>query len=297
MNTNELKASEIVPEYKRKRKPVEGIHIVAGFVLTFWTLLILSVILLTFMFSLKTSVEIFQDPWALPTSLAMALRNYDKAWSIARMGTYLLNSTFIVSVSLMISLVVSAMAAYVLTRFNFKGSKLLLICLILGMGVPLQLMVIPLYRQMAFFSLVDTYIGLVIIYATVCIPFTVFVLTGFFSSIPSDIIEAATVDGSSQNRLFWTILMPLAQPGLIAVTSFNFVWIWNEYLLALVFTTRPTLRTISLGMYALQGSMTYTVDWGALFAGVVIMIVPAAIIFLLMNKYIVSGVTVGAVKG
>ena len=285
------------PQNAKRSKHVESVHILTGVVLTFWTLLIMSVLLITVMFSLKSSVEIFQNPWALPESIATAVKNYVKAWTTAQMGIYLFNSTLIVSASLTISLLVSAMAAYILTRFHFKGAKFLLTCLILGMGVPLQLMVIPLYKEMALFKLVDTYIGLVIVYSTVCIPFTVFVLTGFFSSIPSDIIEAADVEGCSQNRLFWTIMMPLAKPGVIAVTSFNFVWIWNEYLLALVFTSKKSLRTISLGMYSLQGSMTYTVDWGALFAGVVIMVVPAAIIFVIMNKYIVSGVTVGAVKG
>ena len=281
----------------KRRKPADGLKIFTWILLSFWTLLICGVLAIAISFSFKSSVEIFQNPWTPPTSLETMIRNYVKAWSTSQMGTYLFNSVVIVSASLIITLLVSAMSAYILTRFRFWGRKVLTASLVLGMGVPLQLMVIPLYKLLSTFAMTDTYRGLVIVYATVCIPFTVFVLMGFFSSIPSDIIEAATVDGCSQNRLFWKIVMPLAKPGLIAVTSFNFVWIWNEYLLALVFTSKKALRTISLGMYALQGSMTYTVDWGALFAGVVIMVVPAAIIFVLLNKYIISGVTVGAVKG
>ncbi|MEG1523557.1 MAG: carbohydrate ABC transporter permease [Clostridia bacterium] len=285
------------PLQKKYRKPVDGLKVFTWFMLTLWTLMICGVLIIAISFSFKSSVEIFQNPWSLPSSIDIAIRNYVKAWSTSQMGTYLFNSILIVTASLLISLLVSAMAAYVLTRFHFWGRKLLTALLILGMGVPLQLMVIPLYKLMSSFAMTDTYQGLVIVYATVCIPFTAFVLTGFFSSIPEDVIEAATMDGCSQNRLFWKIVMPLAKPGLIAVSSFNFVWIWNEYLLALVFTSKKSLRTISLGMYALQGSMTYTVDWGALFAGVVIMLIPAAIIFVILNKYIISGVTVGAVKG
>lgn len=295
MNSNTAAVKKYHPV--KHRKPVDGLKIFTCLVIGFWTLLICGVLAIAISFSFKSSVEIFQNPWSMPTSLDTMVRNYVKAWSTSQMGTYLFNSVVIVSSSLVITLLISSMAAYILTRFRFWGRKVLTASLVLGMGVPLQLMVIPLYKLLSAFAMTDTYRGLVIIYATVCIPFTVFVLMGFFSSIPSDIIEAATVDGCSQNRLFWRIVMPLAKPGLIAVTSFNFVWIWNEYLLALVFTSKKSLRTISLGMYALQGSMTYTVDWGALFAGVVIMVVPAAIIFVLLNKYIISGVTVGAVKG
>jgi ABC-type glycerol-3-phosphate transport system permease component len=278
-------------------QPADGLKIFAWIALVFWMLMIVGVLAIAVSFSFKSSVEIFQNPWSPPSTIKTALRNYLKAWSTSQMGVYLFNSLLIVSTSLIITLVVSSMAAYILARFRFLGRNLLKVSLVLGMGVPLQLMLIPLFKLQSIFSLTDTYQGLVIVYATVCIPFTVFVLMGFFTSIPTDIIEAATVDGCNQNRLFWIIAMPLAKPGLIAVTSFNFVWIWNEYLLALVFTSKKSLRTISLGMYALQGSMTYTVDWGALFAGVVIMVVPAAIIFVLLNKYIISGVTVGAVKG
>jgi ABC-type glycerol-3-phosphate transport system permease component len=281
----------------RPGRPVDGLKIFTWAALVFWMVMIIGVLSIAVSFSFKSSVEIFQNPWSPPSTMKTALRNYLKAWSTSQMGVYLFNSLLIVSTSLIITLVVSAMAAYILARFRFPGRNLLKALLVLGMGVPLQLMLIPLFKLQSVFSLTDTYQGLVTVYVTVCIPFTVFVLMGFFSTIPTDIIEAAIVDGCSQNRLFWIIAVPLSKPGLIAVTSFNFVWIWNEYLLALVFTSKKSLRTISLGMYALQGSMTYTVDWGALFAGVVIMVVPAAVIFVLLNKYIISGVTVGAVKG
>lgn len=291
--------SEKILNRKRNHffKKWEAVHWVTLVALAFWTFLIVSILFIVVELSLKSSVEIFQDPWSLPTSFETAVANYVKAWSTSQMGVYLFNSILIVSISLTATLLVSAMAAYILARFSFRGKKIIHTSLILGMGIPLQLMLIPLFKLMSSIKLTDSYVGLVLVYTTVCIPFTVFVLTGFFDSIPSDIVEAALIDGCTQNKIFWSVMLPLAKPGLIAVTSFNFVWIWNEYLIALVFTSSKSLRTISLGMYALQGSMTYTVDWGALFAGVVIMVVPAAVIFAIMNKYIVSGVTVGAVKG
>lgn len=282
--------------YKNKKR-VDGLKIFTWIIVILWTILICGVLAITIMLSLKSSVKIFQNPWSLPDSFEDIVKNYTKAWVTSQMGTYLFNSVIIVSISLMLTLIVSAMASYILTRFNFWGRKFLTVVLLLGQGIPLQLMLIPLYKMLSNFGMVDTYPGLIIVYATACIPFTVYVLTGFFSTVPGEVIEAATIDGCSQNRLFWEIVIPLVKPGLIAVTSFNFTWMWNEYLLALVFTSSKSLRTISLGMYSLQGSMTFTVDWGALFAGVVIMLIPAAVVFGLLNKYVISGATIGAVKG
>lgn len=282
--------------YKNKKR-VDGLKVFTWIIVILWTILICGVLAITIMLSLKSSVKIFQNPWSLPDSFEDIVKNYTKAWVTSQMGTYLFNSVIIVSISLMLTLIVSAMASYILTRFNFWGRKFLTVVLLLGQGIPLQLMLIPLYKMLSNFGMVDTYPGLIIVYATACIPFTVYVLTGFFSTVPGEVIEAATIDGCSQNRLFWEIVIPLVKPGLIAVTSFNFTWMWNEYLLALVFTSSKSLRTISLGMYSLQGSMTFTVDWGALFAGVVIMLIPAAVVFGLLNKYVISGATIGAVKG
>ncbi len=294
MNSNQKNPVE---SFRPKKKRVDGLTVFAYFMLAFWSFLIIFVLGLAVMFSMKSSVELFQNPWSLPTSFATIAANFKKAWFTSSMGRFLLNSVMIISVSLTVTLLTSAMASYVLTRFKFPGNRFLMTLLITGMGVPIQLLLIPLYKLVSSMGLADSYVGLVIVYSTSSIPFTAYVLSGFFSSIPSDVIDSALIDGASQHRLFWSIVMPLAKPGLIAVTSFNFTWVWNEYMIALVLTSKKTLRTISLGMYALQGSMTYTVDWGALFAGVVIMLIPATILFVLLNKYIISGVTVGAVKG
>lgn len=270
-------------------------RIVAYTLLGLWLGFIILIIGVAIMNSFKSSAEIYAGIWSLPT--AISFKNYQKALFTSQMYRYFFNSVTISASTLVALTIISSMCAYILARYTFKTKKLFIILIIFGLGVPEQLLLIPLYKTLAAINLVNTHLGLITVYTALCIPFTVFVLVGFFTSIPNEVKESAIIDGCSENGAFWRIMFPLAQPGLVAVASFNFVWMWNEYLLALVFTNDKSIRTMSLGMYALQNSMTFTIDWGALFAGVGLMLVPAMVVFIVFNKYIISGVTLGAVKG
>jgi ABC-type glycerol-3-phosphate transport system permease component len=165
-----------------------------------------------------------------------------------------------------------------------------------GMGIPYPLLFIPLFVIMASLNQIDSLVGLTIVYVSLSIPFTVYILTGFFSSLPTELEEAAIIDGCKDYQVFTKIMLPLASPGLITAAIFNFIGLWNEYQLALVFINSDENRTISLGLYSLSNSMQYTGDWVGLFAGIVIIMVPTIILYVFLSEKMIAGITMGASK-
>jgi len=263
-------------------------------VLILWALFTIFAISWISLASLKTTKEIFRKPFQWPAELQF--ENYVNAWNSVRLGDYLLNSILIVGVSLVILMAVSAPAAYVLSRFKFKGNSLLTTTFAAGMGIPFPLLFIPLFAILATIRLINTIPGLILVYVSLSIPFTVFLLTGFFATLPKEMEEAAVIDGCSSFQTFWHVMLPLASPGILTATIFNGIGLWNEYQLALVFINNPDNRTLSLGLYAMQNAMQYTGDWPGLFAGVVIIMVPTIILYIFLSEKMISGITMGAVK-
>ena len=242
---------------KKKRR-----NIFSYVILSVWSLIIIGILGWVLMSSFKTNLEIYQTPWAMPAKAT--LENYHSAWSTMKMSSYFMNSVVIVFASILGCTVISALTSFALTRYEFKGRKALLNLLIFSMSVPSQLLLIPLYDQLLNLGLVNTRTGLILIYIALYFPFSLFVLTGFFRTLPKELEESAIIDGCGEFRMFARIMLPLVQPGLICISVFNFVSIWNEYMLALVFASKQNLRTISLGMYALKDSMMYTTGAGYL---------------------------------
>jgi len=247
--------------------------------------------------SVRKSEELFtsESPWTLPKHLY--LQNFGKAWREGRFSGYFLNSVLVTAGSLILVTAAATMAAYVLGRFRFRLNRPILFYFLAGMTFPAQLALIPLFFLMLRLHLLNTYLGLILIYTGASLPFTIFVLTGFFSTLPSELHDAAAIDGCSEFAVFWRIMLPLARPGLITVTIFNFLGIWNEYLYALVFITDENLRTLPLGLANLAINKQYDTDLGALFAGVVIVMVPALIVYNLLQRYLTQGLQTGALKG
>lgn len=279
---------------KNKFRPAAK-RTLAYILLGFWTLLIFGILSWAVITSLKTNSEIFTNPWGLPEKLN--LENYVKAWKISKMGIYFKNSVITVIPAVIINILLSAMAAYALSRFRFKLRKFFIGYFVLGMSVPVQLLIVPQYTLMKNLHLTGSLFGLIIVYVVVSFSFNVFLLTGFFRSLPHEIEESAIIDGCGEFRLFFQIMFPLAQPGIITSAGLLFVSAWNEYLLALIYVgTKPELRTMALGMYNLRSSMQYA-DYGGFFAAIVLMIIPSLGVFLLLQKYIMEGLTLGAVKG
>jgi N-acetylglucosamine transport system permease protein len=245
--------------------------------------------------SFKTNKELYAGVWSLPSGLNFA--NYITAWNVVNLKRYFLNSVVVTFVSIVVLVFLCTPAAYVVGRYKFRGSRFLNNLFIAGMGIPYQLLLIPLYRLIIDIRLNDSLFGLGLIYVTLSIPFNVFLLSGFIRSLPSELEDSAMIDGCSEIMTFWRIMFPLSQPGIVTAAILNFIFLWNEYMLALVFLTNDKRRTISLGLYSIQASMQYTADWTGLFAAVVIVMLPTVLIYVILSERIMAGITLGAVKG
>lgn len=246
--------------------------------------------------SLKTNRELFTTSvWSLPAKAMW--ENYRHAWVASRIGKYFLNSIIVSVVSVGVLAVIGSMAAYILARFTFFGNRAILILFIAGLAIPVQLIIIPLFLLYLRIKLVNTLIGLILVYIAVSLPFTIFMLTGFFRTMPKELEDAAVIDGCSEHGVFWRIALPLASPGLVTVSIFNFLGCWNEYLLALVLVNKENAMTVPLGLYNLKVAQQYGANWGAMMAGVVIVLIPTLIGYAVLQNRIARGLTVGALKG
>ena len=192
---------------------------------------------------------------------------------------------------------ISAPAAYVLSRFKFWGNKVLRSCFIIAMSIPAIMVVLPLFSLASQAHLTGTRTLLIILYICLNVPFTTTFLLNFFSSLSKTYEEAAALDGCSPMRTFWVIMMPLAQPGLVTVGIFNFLAVWNEYFLAMIFASSDKLLNVGMGLFRMVQAMQTTGNMGGLFAAVVIVFLPTFLLYIFMSEKIIAGVTAGGVKG
>jgi N-acetylglucosamine transport system permease protein len=268
-------------------------------VLTFWAVLVIFPMIWSIISSFKTDQEIFFSPWALPKMLMW--ENFARAWVKARIGLYLANTLLIIIPALFLTLLLSAMASYVLARFEFRGRAFITYLFLLGLIFPIFLALVPLYFLMQKTALLDTYPGLILVYVAFSLSFTTFFLTNFFKTLPKELGEAATIDGANQYEIFFQVYLPLASPGLITMGIFNFLGQWNQYILpnTLMITNTDTTThyVLSQGLYYLQAQQFYQNDWSGLFAAVTIVMIPTLVVYLLFNDRIEKGMTAGAIKG
>ncbi len=273
--------------------------IVTYLILTIWAGIVIFPMLWSIMSSFKTDQEIFFSPWALPKM--MMFENFARAWVKARIGQYLGNTMLIILPSLFLTLLLSAMASYVLARFEFRARTFIQYLFLVGMIFPIFLALVPLYFTMQKLTLLDTYQGLILVYVAFSLSFTTFFLTNFFKTLPRELGEAALIDGANQFEIFFQIYLPLASPGLITMGIFNFLGQWNQYILpnTLMITNTDTVThyVLSQGLYYLQAQQFYQNDWSGLFAAVTIVMVPTLIVYLIFNDRIEKGMTAGAIKG
>lgn len=245
--------------------------------------------------SLKSGPEIFASPWGLPS--APRWENYAAAWRDAEIGRCMLNSAIVTLATLAILLPIGAMAAYVFAHYPFRGSRTLFATFLGGMMFPNFLVVVPLFFLLRQAGLLDTKTGLVIVYVAFSLSFTIFVLTGFFQRLPVQLAEAAMMDGCTHAGVFWRVMLPLARPGVLVVGVFNAIGLWNEYGLALVLVNSQENRTLPLGIANLVMVQHYQSDWGALFAGLVIVMAPMLLLYWVFRDRIHEAMLAGALKG
>ncbi|HEY3757782.1 MAG TPA: carbohydrate ABC transporter permease [Opitutaceae bacterium] len=250
--------------------------------------------------SLKPDSEIFRHTFALPALGHLQFANYSRAWHEAHFGDYVLNSVLVTAVSVTLIVFLGAMAAYALARFYHPLRKALFWLFLSGLMLPAQLSVVPLFFELRSLGLLNSRIGLILVYTANGLPFAIFVLSGFFRSLPRALYEAAVIDGCGELGAFWRVMLPLARPGLVTVAIFQFIGVWKEYFFAFMLLGGDVsghARTLPLGLANLSIAAEFRTDYGMLFAGIVLVTVPILIVYLLLQRHIVSGVAAGALKG
>lgn len=258
--------------------------------------LILAVLPLAWMVvsSLKPGADILASPWSLPTTLRWD--NFGKAWSEAGIGKAFLNSLLVTVATLLILMPISAMAAYVLASFPFRGNRAIFTAFLGGMMFPQFLVIVPLFLLLRDWHMLDTLTGLTLVYVAYSLSFTIFVLSGFFESLPDELAQAAMLDGCSDAGVFWRVMLPLAKPGLLVTAIFDAIGLWNEYGLALVLIPGAENRTLPLGIANLTMTQQYQADWGALFAGLVISMAPVMAVYWIFKDRIYEAMLAGSIK-
>ena len=246
-----------------------------------------------FLTSIRPESELFLDTFQLITP-TVTLQNYKSLLVDTIFPTYIFNSLVVCSISTLIAVTVSMLAAYSFSRRQFRWRGVLLITVVLSQLFPYVILITPIYVIFFRLNLVNTRLGLIIAYIAITIPFSVYMLLGYLDSIPRELDEAATIDGCSTLRVIGSVILPVAWPGVVATAIYSFAQAWNEYLIALTLVTRNELKTIPVGLAGFFGE--YTTRWDLVMTASVIATIPSLIIFLILQRQLVSGLAAGAVK-
>ena len=222
-------------------------------------------------------------------------QNFVDAWTQANMGRYFLNSLLVTSVSVVLILILASMAGYALSHLTFRGSKTTFLIILAAMMIPFQVIMVPFVKTLNDITLLNTYPGLIIAYVSQFLPFTIYFMTSYFARIPKEITEAARVDGNNIWGVFGRIMLPLGRPALLSMGILNALFCWNDILIALLVMQSPSQRTVMVGVSALRGQ--YPDNVPVYLAGVLLVVIPLVIVYLIFQRQITAGVTAGATKG
>lgn len=260
-----------------------------------------------FMASIKENSEFYGNPWAMPAGFYF--QNFTDAWGKARMGEFMFNSVMVTALALVILLVVALPAAYVLSRFEFKGRKFLNIAFMGGLFINVNYIVVPIFLMLVDgdkfmknvigkgFFLNNVFV-LAVVYASTALPFTIYLLSGYFSTLAHDYEEAAYIDGAGYGTTMLKIIFPMAQPSIITVILFNFLSFWNEYIIAMTLLSDPKgTKTLPVGLMQLTQAQQSAAQYGQLYAGLVLVMLPTLILYICVQKKLTQGMTLGGLKG
>jgi raffinose/stachyose/melibiose transport system permease protein len=256
-------------------------------------------ILFPFLFVLFSSLksdnqEIATNPFGFPSTFHF--ENYHEAWVNAKISVYFLNSLYIATLCSIVSIIISAMGAFAITRMRYsKMSKGMFQFILIGMLIPGNALLLPIFILLKDAKILGTHLALIIPYISTAIPFTVIILSAFMRSIPSEIEEASVMDGLSAKGIFTRIILPITVPALVTVFIINFISNWNEFLMANFFISSDELRTLPVGMVGFRDA--YNTNYAQMSAGIVYSIVPVMVIYAVLQKQIIEGLTAGGVKG
>ncbi|HET9143729.1 carbohydrate ABC transporter permease [Actinophytocola sp.] len=269
----------------------------AGFqvILAAWALVSVLPLIWAAVTAFKPNPEVHASPWALPSRWDFG--NFVRAWGAASIGQFFLNTVIVVSGALLLTMLLSTMVAYVLARYDFPGNRVIYYTFAGGLMFPVFLALVPLFFVVRNLGLLHSHVGLILVYAAYAMPFSVFFLTAFFRTLPTAVAEAALIDGCSHSGVFFRIMLPMARPGIVSVALFNVLGLWNQYLLPLVLNQGDkSTAVLTEGLAALVAEQGYASDWSALFAGMVIAMLPVLIVYLIFQRRVREGFVAGALK-
>ena len=268
-------------------------NLVVYVILGAWALIVLFPLYTMIANSLKRQREIFRNPFLLPWPLEF--EGYATAWSDGRFDLYFRNSLFVTVVSLLLIIFLGSLAAYALANWRSRTSTVLYLLFVAGLMVPIRLGTINIFQIVQMLGLVDTVFSLIPVYVAMGLPMAVFVLTAFMRGVPHELIDAAHVDGASEWRIYSSIMLPLVRPALATVIIFNLIPVWNDLWFPLIFIRAEDQRTVILGVSLLFGQ--YQSNWTRILSALTLSALPILILYLLMSKQFIKGLTAGAVKG
>jgi len=262
--------------------------------LSIWAIIVIVPFLWVLLSSFKTTKEILASPFSLPAH--WQFDNYAHAWTDAGIRQFFLNTVIVVGAALVLVMLLGSMCAYVLARFRFRGSRFIYYLMLAGLTFPIFLAIVPLFFVLKNLGLINTLPGLTVVYVAFALPFTVFFLYSFFRALPDDIYEAALIDGAGEWRTFFRIMLPMARPGIAAVAIFNFLGLWNQFLLPVALNTDQSRYVLTQAMASFASQAGYAVDFGALFAAVVITVVPVLIVYVIFQRRLEGSVSRGTFR-
>ena len=260
-----------------------------------------------FMASIKENSEFYGNPWSLP--LGFHWQNFVDAWNTAKMGDYMLNSVIVTALALVILLVVALPAAYCLSRFHFRGRKFLNTAFMAGLFINVNYIVVPIFLMLrdgdtflknVFGSgfLLNNIVVLAIVYAATALPFTIYLLSGYFATLAHDYEEVAYIDGAGYGKTMIQIIFPMAQPSIVTIVLFNFLSFWNEYIISMTLMSSANgAKTLPVGLLNLMQAQQSAAQYGIMYAGLVMVMLPTLILYICVQKKLIQGMTVGGLKG
>jgi N-acetylglucosamine transport system permease protein len=264
-------------------------------ILAAWALVSVLPLLWAALTAFKPNTEVFSKPWSLPST--WNLDNFARAWGAANIGQFFLNTVIVVSGALALTMLLSTMVAYVVARYEFPGNRFIYYLFAAGLMFPVFLALVPLFFVVRNLGLLHSHIGLILVYAAYAMPFSVFFLTAFFRTLPTAVAEAALIDGCSHTGVLFRVMLPMARPGIVSVALFNFLGLWNQYLLPLVLNQGDkSTAVLTEGLASLVAEQGYASDWSALFAGMIIAMLPVLVVYLIFQRRIREGFVAGALK-
>ena len=280
-------------------------------VLIYIPLILLSILIIVpvfwvFMASIKENSEFYRNPWALPEGFYF--QNFIDAWESANMGSYMLNSVFVTVVAIFLLVIIALPASYVLARFKFKSSKFWNVLFMAGLFINVNYIVVPIflmlndgdkwiYKTFGTTFFMNNLFVLALVYAATALPFTIYLLSGYFKTLARDYEEAAYVDGAGYFRTMVQIIISIAKPSIVTVILFNFLAFWNEYIISMTLLTKPELKTLPVGLMNLMAAQRSAVQYGKMYAGLVIVMLPTLILYICVQKRLTEGMTLGGLKG